>query len=133
MGVWGIASDLVPLLVSSAVGSLLTVPTQVEFAVLAACRRPVPPPVCGASTAPFTTVTVGHMTRGDQDTHVVLQAFLAVEFLLTANTLQALALVAFERRFLRAGAGVVLLTDEAGVDSLIGRRAMATHRSNVRD
>lgn len=112
-----VGRELVPLLVASAVRALLAVLAQVDFAVLAADHGPVPLAIVSICT-PFTVVTVGDVARADLDPLVVLQALLVVELELTADTLQAPALVTLERSLLRAATDVTLLTYQTGVDSL---------------
>lgn len=106
------------LLVAAAVGALLTVLAQVDLAVLAADHGPVPSAATLSLGAPFAVVAVGDVARADGNPVVVLQPLLVVEFELAADTLQAAALVALERSFFRAAAGVTLLTYQTGVDSL---------------
>lgn len=105
---WGVRHELVFLLVASTVGAFLAVLAQVDLAVGAADRRAMA--LAAVSIAPFTAVTVGDVSRSDPNPRVVLQALLAVELELTADTLQPFAFVALKRSLLRAPAGVTLLT-----------------------
>lgn len=105
----------------TAVRSLLTVQTQIDFTSLAPDHRSQPTPV----PVPLARIAVRYVAGRDADPVVVPHAVLAVELQLAAGALQAAAFVALEGGFLGAAAGVTLLAHQHSVHPLL--RALAAH------
>lgn len=107
-GRWRVRRELVFLLVAPTVGAFLTVLAQVDFAVLAADHRPVA--LAAVPVTSFTVIAVGDVPGAYLDPLVALEALLAVELQITADTLQTPTLITFKGSLLRATTGITLLT-----------------------
>lgn len=116
-----ISCEVVPLLIPSTVGTFLAVLTQVNFAVLAADIRTIPRSFFNRATVVghfIAVVAVRDMVRSYLNPLMVLQRLLAVEFKLTANTLQVFTLCTLKRCLLKASTSIALLTYQTSINSL---------------
>lgn len=127
MGLTGVVgSNGVSPLITPRVSPLLALQAQVDFTGLAPHCRPLPN-TWRVPIGALAGVTVWDMARFEPYPLMVPQPLLAMEFLLTAETLQTTALVTLEDGLICPAAGIALLAHQPRIEALLCWGCVGTH------